>query len=61
MNAEQMTPTEIQALKNDMLAEVINLHAYIRELKAKARKLEEDFSYHQKLYDPSHWPSQADV
>ncbi len=60
MNYEHMTLTEIEAERNRLISECLTYQEHRDRLKAQIRKFE-DYSYSQKLYDPSHWPSQADV
>ncbi len=61
MKLEQMTILEKQEYGNRLVSEILSLQRHIRKLEEKKRALEEDVSYSQKLYDPSYWPSQADV
>ncbi len=61
MKLEQMTLAEKQEYGNQLVSEILSLHREIRRLEERKKALEEDVSYSQKLYDPSYWPSQADV
>ncbi len=61
MKLAQMALAEKQEYGNQLVSEILSLQREIRKLEERKKALEEDVSYHQKLYDPAHWPSQADV